>query len=94
MHAKKNKYSQDFLDKTGLVIYNENKGIDRFRGRVIFPIKSISGRIQGFGARLISEKSKKPKYLNSIESEIYQKVKYYMGYMSQNRPLLKMIFVT
>ena len=63
LHAIKNGYNKDFLDKTGLVIYNKNKGIDRFRGRVIFPIKSISGRIQGFGARLMSEKSKKPHYL-------------------------------
>ena len=89
MHAKKNKYSQDFLDKTGLVIYNANKGIDRFRGRVIFPIKSISGRIQGFGARLISEKSKKPKYLNSIESEIYQKSKILYGIYESKQAIAK-----
>ncbi|MDG2146956.1 MAG: DNA primase [Flavobacteriaceae bacterium] len=89
LHALKNEYNKDFLDKTGLVIYNKNKGIDRFRGRIIFPIKSISGRIQGFGARLISEKSKKPKYLNSIESEIYQKSKILYGIYESKQAIAK-----
>lgn len=68
-------YSQDILEKSGLSIFPENStnGIDRFRERVIFPIHSFSGRVLGFGARILKNNIKTAKYLNSPETEIYHK---------------------
>ena len=62
-NVKKNGYNIDFLIETGLVIVNENtsKTIDRFRSRLIFPIRSMSGRIQGFGGRVLTELKKSAK---------------------------------
>ena len=73
------KFALDFLEKTGLVIVNEDRQIDRFRGRVLFPIRSMSGRVQGFGGRILSQNAKTAKYLNSPESEIYNKSKVLYG---------------
>ena len=56
--AKKNGYSDEYLKETGLVIASDNKKIDRFRGRIIFPIKSIAGRVLGFGGRIIDSNKK------------------------------------
>ena len=72
-------YSDDFLIETGLVISNDDKKIDRFRGRIIFPIKSISGRIVGFGGRIVDSNKKIAKYINSPESKIYNKSKTLYG---------------
>ncbi len=77
--AQKEGYKLDFLEKTGLVIVNEDRQIDRFRGRVLFPIRSMSGRVQGFGGRILSQNAKTAKYLNSPESEIYNKSKVLYG---------------
>ncbi|MPS72858.1 MAG: DNA primase [Chryseobacterium sp.] len=68
-------YSKDILEKSGLSIFPENtpSGIDRFRDRVIFPIHSFSGRVLGFGARILKNNVKTAKYLNSPETEIYHK---------------------
>lgn len=68
-------YSKDILEKSGLAIFPENapRGIDRFRERVIFPIHSFSGRVLGFGARILRNNVKTAKYLNSPETEIYHK---------------------
>ncbi|KIA88653.1 DNA primase [Kaistella jeonii] len=68
-------YSKDILEKSGLSIFPENapRGIDRFRERVIFPIHSFSGRVLGFGARILRNNVKTAKYLNSPETEIYHK---------------------
>jgi len=72
-HALRQGYKLEFLEKTGLTISKENKNYDRFRGRVIFPIHNLSGRVLGFGGRtLLSDKSI-PKYVNSPESEVYNK---------------------
>ena len=68
-------YKLEFLEKTGLTIVNEERKIDRFRGRVLFPIKSMAGRTVGFGCRILGDKKKTAKYLNSPESEIYYKSK-------------------
>ncbi|WP_338790373.1 DNA primase [Bernardetia sp. Wsw4-3y2] len=65
-------YSSQFLEDTGLVIKKEDRHYDRFRGRVMFPIHNVSGRTIGFGARAL-KKDQQPKYLNSPETEIYQK---------------------
>jgi len=68
-------YSKEILEKSGLSIFPENSpaGIDRFRERVIFPIHSFSGRVLGFGARILKSNVKTAKYLNSPETEIYHK---------------------
>ena len=67
-------YKEEFLIHTGLTIKRENGGYyDRFCGRVIFPIHSISGRVIAFGARTMRTDKKTAKYLNSPESEIYHK---------------------
>jgi len=79
--AKTEGYSLEFFEKTGLVIFNEEskQAIDRFRGRVIFPIRTLSGRVQGFGGRILKKDAKTAKYLNSPESDIYQKSKVLYG---------------
>lgn len=68
-------YSKEILEKSGLSIFPENSpgGIDRFRERVVFPIHSFSGRVLGFGARILKNNVKTAKYLNSPETEIYHK---------------------
>lgn len=68
-------YSKEILEKSGLSIFPENApaGIDRFRERVVFPIHSFSGRVLGFGARILKNNIKTAKYLNSPETEIYHK---------------------
>lgn len=72
--ARKNGYSDAALDKSGLTIFKEEgKCYDRFRGRVMFPIFSISGRVLGFSGRVLSKEKQTAKYVNSPESEIYTK---------------------
>jgi DNA primase len=88
--AKNSSYTVDNIKKSGLVIFNENKeGIDRFRGRVIFPIRSLAGRVQGFGGRILSNKSKVAKYINSPESEIYVKSKVLYGVFEAKQTIAK-----
>lgn len=72
-------YKLEFLEKTGLTIVNEDRRIDRFRGRILFPIKSMAGRTVGFGGRILGDNKKTAKYLNSPESEIYHKSKVLYG---------------
>ena len=73
--ALEKSYSKEILEKSGLSIFPENSpsGIDRFRDRVVFPIHSFSGRVLGFGARILKSNVKTAKYLNSPETEIYHK---------------------
>ncbi|NNC45516.1 MAG: DNA primase, partial [Winogradskyella sp.] len=72
-------YSIDFLEKTGLTIVKEDRKFDRFKGRVMFPIHSMSGRVLGFGGRILTTDKKAAKYLNSPESDIYHKSKVLYG---------------
>jgi DNA primase len=72
-HAMENGYKMEYLEKTGLTISRDGRNYDRFRGRVIFPIHNISGRILGFGGRTLLKDENVPKYVNSPESEIYNK---------------------
>lgn len=72
-------YQLEFLDKTGLTIVKDTKTFDRFKGRVIFPIHSMSGRVVGFGGRILDNSKKAAKYLNSPESDIYNKSKVLYG---------------
>jgi DNA primase len=87
--ALKNGFQLDFLEKTGLTIVNESYQIDRFRGRVMFPIKSLSGRVVGFGVRILGENKKTAKYLNSPESEIYHKSKVLYGIYEAKQSIAK-----
>ena len=82
-------YSDDYLKETGLVIAGENKMIDRFRGRIIFPIKSISGRVLGFGGRITDSNKKIAKYINSPESKIYNKSKILYGIYESKQFIVK-----
>lgn len=72
-HALMNGYKLQYLEKTGLTIIKESKNYDRFRGRVIFPIHNLSGRVLGFGGRTLLTDKSIPKYVNSPESEVYNK---------------------
>ena len=71
--AIKKGYQLEFLEKTGLTIVKGEKQFDRFKGRVVFPIQSMSGRTLGFGGRILTNDKKAAKYLNSPESDIYHK---------------------
>ena len=77
--ALKNGYNLKYLEKTGLTIVKNDKKFDRFKGRIIFPIHSMSGRVLGFGARILAKNEKAAKYLNSPESDIYHKSKVLYG---------------
>ncbi|APY08868.1 DNA primase [Winogradskyella sp. J14-2] len=66
-------YKLEFLEKTGLTIVKDDRRFDRFKGRVMFPIHSMSGRVLGFGGRILTNDKKAAKYLNSPESDIYHK---------------------
>jgi len=72
-------YKTDFLVKTGLSIQHEDRFYDRFSGRVMFPIHSLSGQVLGFGGRVLKTDAKTAKYLNSPESEIYHKSRILYG---------------
>ena len=73
-YALKNGYSKEVLEKTGLTIFKDDgKMYDRFRGRVTFPIYSVSGRVLGFSCRILSKEKQAAKYVNSPDSDIYNK---------------------
>ena len=82
-------YKLNFLEKTGLTIVKENENIDRFRGRVVFPIRSMSGRILGFGGRILGSSKNIAKYINSPESLIYQKSKVLYGIFESKQSIVK-----
>ena len=84
-HAKKNGYSDELLEQIGLSIKGQNGLYDRYHGRVMFPIHSLTGRVIGFGGRILSNEKKSPKYQNSPESEIYDKKQTLYGiYFAKN----------
>ncbi len=87
--AIKNGYKLDYLEKTGLTIVKGEKQFDRFRGRVIFPILSMSGRTLGFGGRILTNDKKTAKYLNSPESLIYHKSKVLYGIYQAKQSIAK-----
>lgn len=87
--ALKNKFQLEFLEKTGLTIVKEKKTFDRFKGRVMFPILSMSGRVLGFGGRILTNDKKAAKYLNSPESEIYHKSKVLYGIYHAKQAIAK-----
>ena len=71
--ALKNGYKKEYLEKTSLCKSKDHQLYDTFRGRVIFPIHNLSGRVLGFGGRILTSDKNKPKYINSAESDIYHK---------------------
>ncbi len=89
-------YQLNYLEKTGLTIVKEDKNspnerrtFDRFKGRVMFPIRSMSGRVLGFGGRILTNDKKAAKYLNSPESDIYHKSKVLYGIYHAKQAIAK-----
>lgn len=77
--AIKNQFGQENLLKTGIVVLRNDELMDNYRGRIIFPVHNNSGKIIGFGARLIKNNDKAPKYINTPENELYIKSKILYG---------------
>jgi DNA primase len=77
--ALEKQYSLELLQKTGLVTIRDEKPADNYRGRIIFPVHNQTGKVMGFGARLIKSNDKAPKYINTPENEIYVKSKILYG---------------
>ena len=88
-NANKAGYKINYLEKTGLTIVKESNNIDRFRGRIIFPIRSMSGRVLGFGGRILGASKNIAKYINSPESLIYQKSKVLYGIFESKQSIVK-----
>jgi DNA primase len=82
-------YKQDFLIKTGLSILHEEHLFDRFSGRVMFPIHSLSGQVLGFGGRILKSDVKTAKYVNSPESEIYHKSRIVYGIFQARKAIIQ-----
>jgi DNA primase len=82
-------YKEEYLEKTGLSIVKDGKQFDRFRGRVIFPIHNLSGRIIGFGGRTLRTDKKIAKYVNSPESDIYNKSRELYGLYYAKKDMVK-----
>ena len=82
-------YKQEFLVKTGLTIESERGLFDRFRARVMFPIRDIAGKIIAFGGRIMTNDKKSAKYLNSPESEIYHKSRTLYGIYFAKRSIVQ-----
>lgn len=88
-------YQLEFLEKTGLTIVKEDQTgekkrmFDRFKGRVMFPIHSLSGRVLGFGGRILTSDKNVAKYLNSPESDIYHKSKVLYGIFQAKQAIAK-----
>jgi DNA primase len=77
--ALQSQYNQELLLKTGLSVWRDDKPLDNYRGRIIFPVHNQSGKISGFGARIIGKNDKAPKYINTPENEIYIKSRILYG---------------
>lgn len=89
-YAQTNSYPLQSLEKTGLTIVKENNKIfDRFKGRVMFPIHNLSGRVIGFGGRILKTEKSAAKYVNSPESDIYSKSKVLYGIYFARQAILK-----
>lgn len=84
-HAKEQGYKLDALVKSGMTIQKEERAYDRFHSRMIFPIHGVSGKVIGFGGRILTSGKNRPKYVNSPESEVYNKSKSLYGiYFARN----------
>lgn len=85
----KNQFNIDYAQKAGLVVLRNEALMDNYRGRIIFPIHNQSGKIIGFGARVIKSNDKAPKYINTSENEIYVKSKILYGTYFARRAINK-----
>jgi DNA primase len=83
-------YQLEFLESTGLTIPRDDRPFDRFKGRVMFPIQSMSGRTLGFGGRILTNDKKAAKYLNSPESDLYHKSKVLYGIFQAKQAIAKL----
>ena len=86
--AGKNGYKKEYLVKTGLSIERDQYAFDRFAGRVIFPIHSLSGNVIGFGGRTLKSDKNIAKYLNSPESDIYHKSRVLYGLFQAKKAIV------
>jgi DNA primase len=77
--ALSSQYNLEFLQKSGLVLLRDGKAMDNYRGRIIFPVHNQTGKVVGFGARIIRKNDRAPKYINTPENEIYSKSKILYG---------------
>lgn len=83
-------YREDYLLKTGLCFQRENgQLVDRYHGRVIFPVHTVSGKVVAFGGRILGEKKNVGKYVNSPESDIYSKSKELYGLFQSKQAIVK-----
>ena len=82
-------YKKEYLVKTGLSVESNGHLIDRFRGRMIFPIHSLSGRVLGFGGRILDSQAKTAKYINSPENDVYHKSKVLYGIYHAKQQIVK-----
>lgn len=88
--AEKSGYQTDYLLKTGLCLEGQNGyKSDRFRGRVIFPVFSLSGKVLAFGGRILKKDEKMAKYVNSPESDIYHKSRELYGLFQAKQAIVK-----
>ena len=87
--ALKHQYSEDILKKSGLTIERDGQLYDNYRGRIIFPIQNQSGKIIGFGARVIGSSDRGPKYINTPENELYIKSRILYGSFFARHPIDK-----
>jgi len=88
-HALKNGFNLEYLVKSGLTIDKNGNQFDRFSGRVIFPIHNLSGRVIGFGGRILKSEERKAKYVNSPESDIYSKSQVLYGIYYAKNAIIK-----
>jgi DNA primase len=77
--AMARQFNPELLVKSGLVAFRNEHYVDNYRGRVIFPVHNHSGKVLGFGARILKSSDKAPKYINTPENEIYVKSKILYG---------------
>jgi DNA primase len=77
--ALRAQYSPELLQKSGLVVLRDGEAVDNYRGRIIFPIHNQSGKVIGFGARIIARNDRAPKYINTPENEVYVKSRILYG---------------
>lgn len=88
-YATQKGYNTELLEKSGLIKNRNGQFYDTYRGRVIFPIQNMTGRVLGFGARILKKNDKAPKYINSPENELYVKSRVLYGMYQSRKAIAK-----